>query len=116
MFSGELQSLDEKILLTLQKFRTRPLNKIMILFTWTGKGQFWVSVALILNILHRYKMEFNPYVLKAFFAPLIVWAINYFLKNLIGRDRPWKANHEILPLNHNPRWSHHRLWKVTPLG
>ena len=98
MFTGQLQSLDEKILLTLQKFRTWPLNKIMILFTWTGKGRFWVSVALILNILHRYKMELNPYVLKAFFAPLIVWAINYFLKNLIGRDRPWKANHEILPL------------------
>ena len=25
-------------------------------------------------------------------------------------------NHGILPPNHNPRWSHHRLWKVTQLG
>ncbi len=98
MFSPELQALDEKVLLSIQQLRFKPLNWIMILFTWTGMGKFWVSVALLVNILHHYTAIMNPYVLKAFFAPLIVWAINYFLKKFIGRDRPWKANPGILPI------------------
>lgn len=98
MFSPKIQSLDEKIILSIQKFRIKPISLIMILFTWTGMGKFWISVSLFLNIIQQYFVAFNPYILKAFFAPLLVWGINFFLKKIVGRDRPWKANQNILPL------------------
>ena len=97
-FSPEIQSLDEKLLLSIQKFRTRPVTWIMIFFTWTGMGKFWWSVSLMLNLINYFALIINPYALKAFFAPLLVWMINYVLKKKIGRHRPWRANEIIVPL------------------
>ncbi|MES2529124.1 MAG: phosphatase PAP2 family protein [Bdellovibrionota bacterium] len=98
MFSPEIQSLDEKILLTIQRFRFKPFTWLMILFTWTGAGKFWWSVALILNGINYFAMIINPYALRAFFAPLLVWAINWFLKRKFKRDRPCTRRKDILAL------------------
>lgn len=102
MFSPEIQATDEKILLQIQKFRFRPLTWFMIVLTWTGMGIFWVSVALLLNLINRFYFIFNPYLLNAFFAPLLVWIISRLIKRTVRRDRPGIANKAIIPLVKTP--------------
>lgn len=102
MFSPRIQETDEKLLLSIQKFRFRPMTWILILFTWTGMGKFWVATALLLNIANRYALIFNPYLLNAFFAPLLVWAISRLIKRTVKRPRPGIANKSITPVVKTP--------------
>ncbi len=105
-FPPKLQSLDENILLTIQKFRIRPLTWIMILFTWTGKGKFWIFISVVMNVANYFHTIFNPYVLKALFAPLIVWAVNGIVKRKVLRGRPETCGKGIVPLvREDPRLS-----------
>lgn len=90
------QTSDEKIILSIQKFRFRPLTWLLVLFTWTGKGRVWVTIAVFLNVFG--KSFFNHYFLKAFYAPLLVWMINGVLKRIYKRDRPAIANKNIVAL------------------
>lgn len=96
------QAKDEEILLTLQRFRIRPLNGIMKFFTWTGKGYVWVFVATTINTINHFALIVNPYFPKAFFAPLFVWAINWVIKRKVKRDRPPVANAGIIGLTKTP--------------
>ena len=96
------QKTDEKILLQIQKYRFRPLNWFMILFTWTGMGKFWVSVALLMNLVNYFTLVFDPYLLNAFFAPLAVWAISKLIKRTVKRPRPGTANQQIKPVVKTP--------------
>lgn len=95
---SQIQKLDENILLAIQKFRFRPMTWIMILFTRTGMGKFWCSVALLLNLVNYFAMLINPYVLSAFFAPLLVWGTNWFVKRKVGRERPCTKRKDITAL------------------
>ncbi len=99
---NEIQAWDEKILLAIQKLRCWPLTWIMILFTWTGTGKFWWASALLMNLTNHFQTVFNPYVLHAFYAPFLVWAINYVLKRKIARPRPSAANPDIITLGKKP--------------
>lgn len=98
MFSPQLQATDEKIIIRIQNFRFKLLTWVLIFFTWTGMGIFWISVSLLLQVTNRYAPVFNPYLLNAFFAPLLVWMMNYFLKKKFGRTRPANTNKSILAL------------------
>lgn len=102
MLSPSLQNLDEKILLSLEKIRILPLTWALILITWTGMGRFWISVAFLFNIINRFRPSFPPDLLNAFYAPLIVWAINYIVKRTVKRDRPGVRNKRIIPLVKTP--------------
>lgn len=95
---AQLQEWDENLLLTIQKFRNRPLTWLLILFTWTGTGKFWWSTSLLLNLINYFSLIINPYVLKAFFAPLLVWGINWFIKRKVGRLRPCSKRKDIIAL------------------
>jgi undecaprenyl-diphosphatase len=97
-----IQNFDEELLIAIQKIRNRPLTWVLTIFTHTGMGKFWISMALLLNIVNRFRLSFPPDLLNAFFAPLLVWAINYFLKRVIKRDRPSIANKNIIPLVKTP--------------
>lgn len=97
-FFSKIQRFDEALILGLQKFRVRPLTWVLILFTWTGKGRFWVSVAVALNVINHFTNLLSPYFLRAFYAPLIVWGINKVIKKLVGRPRPATANASITAL------------------
>lgn len=90
-----IQPAEDRVLLTIQKFRSLPLTWLMVLFTWTGKGRFWVFVAVSVNLINRFFPAFNPYFARAFYAPLLVWAINGVIKRLTKRDRPAIANKDI---------------------
>lgn len=96
------QVTDEKILLGIQKYRFRPLTWIMIVLTWTGMGKFWVTVALLMNLVNRFYLVFNPYLLNAFFAPLVVWAISRLIKRTVKRPRPGIADKNIVPVVKTP--------------
>lgn len=98
MFSPAFQSLDEKILLKIVSFRFRVFTWIMILFTWTGKGRFWVATAVSVNLVNHFSLVINPYFANAFYAPLLVWMINGVIKRKVARDRPPIANKLIVPL------------------
>lgn len=100
-----IQKFDEKILLTIQKFRTPPLTWVMTFFTWTGMGKFWWVVALSANLINHFRLSFPPDFLNAFYAPLIVWAINYVLKKVIKRPRPAVKNPAIKALAKAPCFS-----------
>ncbi len=105
MFSPAVQRFDENLLLTIQKSRNKVLTWIMIVFTWTGMGRFWWVVALSFNLINRFRLSFPPDLLNAFYAPLIVWGINYVLKKAIKRLRPANANKNIVALAKAPCFS-----------
>lgn len=96
------QKTDEKILLAIQRWRVPPLTWTLRCFTWTGKGAFWVFVATAINVANHFVLIVNPYFAKAFYAPLIVWAINWVVKRKVRRDRPPVANKNIIPLTQTP--------------
>jgi len=96
------QKTDEKILLRIQRYRFQPLTALMIVLTWTGMGIFWVTVALLMNLINRIQFIFNPMLLNAFFAPLAVWAISRLIKRTVKRPRPGMANKSIIPLVKTP--------------
>lgn len=102
---NELQLIDEKILLTIQNMRAKALTWVLLFFTWTGTGKFWVTIAVSLNLISRFYHRLPDELLQAFFAPLLVWAINYVLKRLIRRERPGTANKDIIPLTKAPCFS-----------
>lgn len=102
MFSPEIQSKDERILLQIQKLRFPPMTWIMIVLTWTGMGIFWVSVSLLMNLINRFHFIFNPMLLNAFFAPLLVWVISRLIKRKVKRNRPGIANKSIIPIVKTP--------------
>lgn len=102
MFSRRVQKIDETILFSIQRMRIPPLTWIMIFFTWTGMGQFWWVVALSVNLINRFRLSFPPDFLNAFYAPLLVWGINYVLKRVFKRNRPAIANNEIIPMVKTP--------------
>lgn len=98
MIPRSLQKLDEDLLISIHKLRRRPFTWVMIFFTWTGMGKFWVTVAFSLNILNRFRPTFPQEFLNAFYTPLLVWAINWVLKRAFSRDRPCTRRKDILPL------------------
>lgn len=100
-----IQALDEKILLTIQRHRNRVLTWILTFFTWTGTGRVWWVVALSTNLINRFRLSFPPDFLNAFYAPLLVWAINYVLKKVVKRPRPGVKNPEIIALAKAPCFS-----------
>ncbi len=100
-----IQELDEKFLLSIQKIRNPFLNWIFICFTWSATGGVWWVVALSVNLINRFRLSFPPDFLNAFFAPLLVWGINFVLKKLIRRPRPAAANKDIIPLAKAPCFS-----------
>jgi undecaprenyl-diphosphatase len=100
-----LQVFDEKILLSIQRIRNPVLTWIFTLFTWTGTGRCWWTIALSVNLINRFRLSFPPDFLNAFYAPLLVWAINFVLKRLIRRPRPATANKDIIALAKAPCFS-----------
>lgn len=100
-----IQELDEKFLLSIQKIRNPVLTWIMTVFTWTGTGRVWWVVALSVNLINRFRLSFPPDFLNAFYAPLLVWGINYVLKKVIKRPRPANKNKAIIPLAKAPCFS-----------
>jgi undecaprenyl-diphosphatase len=100
-----LQTWDEEFLLSIQRYRHPLLTKIMIGFTWTAIGRCWWTSAILLNLISRYYVRLPAELLNAFFAPLLVWAMNYVLKKAIKRDRPSVTNKEITALVKAPCFS-----------
>lgn len=83
--------LDDSILISLQRWRHPVLNRIFILFTWTGTGRAWFIFAAFFNVSYYLIGEivpqqriFNHYML----GPLLSWIIGSKLKKMIARERP----------------------------
>lgn len=92
--NGVLISLDQKVLLTLQRMRRPWASHFFKALTATGTGKAWFLFALMMNILHQAGFQVMKYqigFMNALFGPLLAWILGTMLKRLFSRKRPSAA-------------------------
>lgn len=96
---------DQKILLTVQRWRKPILNRLFVTLTQTGTGKFWFVFAFIVNVLNIADVKFveqQQQFLRSMFAPLIAWIIGSWIKKLVSRGRPSEAISGYLRIIESP--------------
>jgi undecaprenyl-diphosphatase len=86
-----LQSLDNRILLSVQLWRNRRINWFWVALTYTGTGKAWLVIAALTNALDQSGIRFAPEqfrFLRAMLAALLAWGLSHALKRVIARPRP----------------------------
>lgn len=86
-----INSLDRKILLSIQSWRKPLLNRLFIFLTSTGTGKAWLIFSAALTVLNYRGIHFvdhQPGFMRALFSPLLAWAVGSFFKRIFSRERP----------------------------
>lgn len=88
------QTLDNRILLSVQRWRNRRINWFWVTLTYTGTGKAWLVIAAFTNALDQSGISFAPQqfrFLRAMLASLLAWGISHALKRIVARPRPSPA-------------------------
>ncbi len=94
-FSGgileRITLIDQRVLLFLQRHRHPFVNRVLLLFTYSGTGLAWLGIAFALQALNFLGYRVLPeqrLFLLALFSPLAAWCCGYVLKKIFARARP----------------------------
>lgn len=105
IFEVFFKKIDRDILFFIQRHRPSFLRRMFLYLTYSGMGQSWWAVALILVILNLLGIRFisqQASFFKAFLAPLLAWILSSALKRVFSRLRPSAADESFITLVKNP--------------
>lgn len=90
-FKKKIEIADQRILLSVQKWRRSALNPFFLILTYSGAGRAWFLLAVLVNSLHLVGFHFienQSTFLRAMFSPLLAWALSSTMKRIVCRERP----------------------------
>lgn len=89
-----ITKIDQTIILRIQRFHNKPLNRFFIILTHTGGSKFWFLVAGVLwffEILSIQLISDQGQFLHYMGCALLAWGACYVLKEIFSRNRPIKS-------------------------